>query len=476
MDLFADIRWQDLVDVLIVTFMAYRVWVWIRGTKALQILVGLLALALVSLLAVRYDLATTAWIFSNLWTVLLVLILIVFQPELRRMLERVSPLKLLTGKPTENGHRWLQEIRDAAFQLGADRTGALMVLAREDSVDEHVSDGIQLDGLLTRQVLVSLFQRSSPVHDGAVVIRGDRILSVGNYLPLTERAGLPQHLGTRHRSALGLSEVCDALVVVVSEERGEVAVALGGDLVTCREARALEAELRLLLVQRESPARRSRRRIRVLAGDPLGKFGALAFAGILWSLFAAPHDYQRIIPDVPIDYRFSEGVAGIGAMEQQAAITVSGNRAALGRLRPEELSLSVDLSILGKGNHIVNLEEVDVVTPPGVHVVSVQPHKIQVYLDEVETRAFPIAVRRRGNLNPSWTLQNLSAEPENVELTGLSSELDRVSWVETEPVDLAGKTGTWVGLMDVSVRPAGISLDVQPGQVEVRLRAAPDGG
>jgi diadenylate cyclase len=476
MELLSQIRWLDILDILIVSFMAYRLWVWMRGTRALQILVGLLALGVISLLAVRYQLSTTAWIFSNLWTVLLLLILIVFQPELRRMLERVSPLKLLTGRPAEEVDRSLAEVRDAAFKLGAARIGALMAIAREDPVEEHLTDGIPLDGRVSRQVLVSLFQRESPVHDGAALIRGDRIVSVGNYLPLTDRAGLPSHLGTRHRSALGLSETCDAVVVVVSEERGEVAIARAGHLTSCADSATLEAELRTLIRPADAPSVEGRRFFRALTRDPIGKLGALVFAGVLWGLFAAPVDYQRIIPQVPIDYRFPEHAAAVGDLPQRAEVMVTGSQMSLGRLRPDEISVSVDLASLGKGTHGVNLTDAAVIVPPGVRVVTIQPLRIEVSLDVVETRSFAVAVRKRGDLGPGWTLREMSAEPEEVELTGLSSELDRVSWVETETVDLAGKEGSWVGLMAVTVQPEGIELrSVDPPEVEVRVEVSREG-
>jgi len=374
MELLSQIRWLDILDIVIVSFMAYRLWVWMRGTRALQILVGLLALGVISLLAVRYQLSTTAWIFSNLWTVLLLLILIVFQPELRRMLERVSPLKLLTGRPAEEVDRSLAEVRDAAFELGAARIGALMAVAREDPVEEHLTDGIPLDGRVSRQVLVSLFQRESPVHDGAALIRGDRIISVGNYLPLTDRAALPSHLGTRHRSALGLSETCDAVVVVVSEERGEVAIARAGHLTSCADSATLEAELRTLIRPADAPSVEGRRFFRALTRDPIGKLGALVFAGVLWGLFAAPVDYQRIIPQVPIDYRFPEHAAAVGDLPRRAEVMVTGSQMSLGRLRPDEISVSVDLANLGKGTHGVNLTDAAVIVPPGVRVVTIRGH------------------------------------------------------------------------------------------------------
>ncbi|NLG85620.1 MAG: TIGR00159 family protein [Firmicutes bacterium] len=221
----------DVVDILIVAFVFYRVIIWIRGTRAVQLLKGLAVLLLAYFFSSRFGLAATSWLLDKVMTMGLIAIPLIFQPELRRGLEQLGRGRLFVGS-----HRFMDEgdvshtIREvvrAAQVLSQNKIGALIVLERQTGLKEVEETGIPLDALVSAEVLVNIFVPNTPLHDGAVIIRGDRVAAAGCFLPLTEN-NVSQELGTRHRAALGISEQSDCAAVVVSEETGSISLAHEG--------------------------------------------------------------------------------------------------------------------------------------------------------------------------------------------------------------------------------------------------------
>lgn len=236
---FPEIGIIDVVEVLILTFLIYQLMVWIKNTKAWMLLKGIIVLAAFILVAAIFKMHTILFIARYSVTVLATALIVVFQPELRRALEKLGERQFLTSvMPSfESGRekaRFSEETReaiiDASFAMGSVKTGALIVVEQAIHLNEYESTGIQMDCLVSRQVLINIFEHNTPLHDGAIIIRGNRIVSATCYLPLSDNMGLSKDLGTRHRAAVGMSEVSDALIVVVSEETGAVSVARGGRL------------------------------------------------------------------------------------------------------------------------------------------------------------------------------------------------------------------------------------------------------
>lgn len=235
---FPEIRVTDIVEVLILTFLIYQLMVWIKNTKAWMLLKGILVLAVLILIAAIFKLHTILYLAKNSVTVMATAAIVVFQPELRRALEKIGERQFLSSMmPFETNRektRFSEETREsiieAAYAMGKVKTGALIVVEQAIRLTEYESTGIQMDCLVSSQVLVNIFEHNTPLHDGAIIVRGDRIVSATCYLPLSENMNISKALGTRHRAALGMSEVSDALIVVVSEETGAISVARGGQL------------------------------------------------------------------------------------------------------------------------------------------------------------------------------------------------------------------------------------------------------
>lgn len=235
---FPDVQITDIVEVMILTFLIYQVMVWIKNTKAWMLMKGIIVLAVFILLAAIFKMHTILYIAKNAATVMATAAIVVFQPELRRALEKLGEKKFLTSVvPFESNReksRFSEETREsiieAAYAMGKVKTGALIVVEQAIRLTEYESTGIKMDCLMSSQVLINIFEHNTPLHDGAIIVRGDRIVSATCYLPLTDNMGISKELGTRHRAAVGMSEVSDALIVVVSEETGAVSVAQGGQI------------------------------------------------------------------------------------------------------------------------------------------------------------------------------------------------------------------------------------------------------
>ena len=221
----------DVLDILIVAVILYRVYIMLEDTRAITLGKGILVLLGITVVASWFDLHVISWLLQKSVTLLFVALPIVFQPELRRALEHLGQGRILGAGgllDDEEAQSTIREIRNAVKILSTNKIGALLVIERNMGLNDISATGIQIDGLITSDFLINVFIPNTPLHDGAAVIRGKRLIAAGCLLPLTENRTLSSELGTRHRAAIGLSEQCDALIVVVSEETGTISIAENG--------------------------------------------------------------------------------------------------------------------------------------------------------------------------------------------------------------------------------------------------------
>lgn len=248
---FPDMRITDIVEILILTFLIYQVMVWIKNTKAWMLMKGIVVLGSFIFLAAIFQMHTVLWIVKNTVTVMATAAVVVFQPELRRALEKLGEKQFITSVvPFDTGKEGvrfsdstIEGIAEASVRMGSVKTGALIVVEQAIKLTEYERTGIQLDCLVSSQVLINIFEHNTPLHDGAIIVRGDRIVSATCYLPLSDNMDLSKDLGTRHRAAVGMSEVSDALIIVVSEETGRISVAQGGILTRGLDKEGLKTRL-----------------------------------------------------------------------------------------------------------------------------------------------------------------------------------------------------------------------------------------
>ncbi len=222
------LRWQDILDILIVAAILYRVLLIIKGTRVAQMLIGLGVLFLAFLFSDYLELYTIDWIIQSLWAQIVLAIIILFQPEIRKALAQMGKARFLPSFTSAEGLRSLEEIVRASSALANRKIGALIVIEKETNLHDFIEIGTPLDARISHELLLTIFNPASPIHDGAVVIRGNRVISAGCFLPLTLSAKLSKSFGTRHRAGIGLTEETDAVVIIISEETGTIATAKGG--------------------------------------------------------------------------------------------------------------------------------------------------------------------------------------------------------------------------------------------------------
>lgn len=245
----------DFVEIVIISFLLYQIMVWIKNTRAWILVKGIAVLLVFTLIAVLFHMNTIIWLAEKTLGLGVTAIIIVFQPELRKALEQLGRKNFITGvipfddaKGTKErfSDKTVQELVKASFALAKTKTGALMVIEQEVPLTEYENTGIPLDSLISSQLLINIFEHNTPLHDGAIIIRGDRIVSATCYLPLSDNMEISKDLGTRHRAGLGISEVTDSMTIIVSEETGKVTIAFGGRLLRNMDSENLKNKLVML--------------------------------------------------------------------------------------------------------------------------------------------------------------------------------------------------------------------------------------
>lgn len=230
----------DIIQIALIAFFVYQFMVWIKYTHAYTLLKGILVVLLFILVAYIFKMNTILWIFSNLASTLIVGVIVIFQPELRKALEQLGQKKIMSaiipfdaGKEVKERFtdKTISELVKACFDMGEVKTGALIVIEQNELLTDYIRTGINVDAILTSQLLINIFEHNTPLHDGAVIVRENRIVAATCYLPLSDNMELSKQLGTRHRAGVGISEVTDSVTIIVSEETGQVSVAQGGRLI-----------------------------------------------------------------------------------------------------------------------------------------------------------------------------------------------------------------------------------------------------
>lgn len=249
-------RVADAIDILVIAFLIYRLLILTRETRAYQVLKGVGVLFVVAILSDVFQITTLSWLLNSIITAGILVIVILFQPEIRRMLEHVGRGRLLSGdlfsKIEPESDQIVKELHTAVMRLAKRRVGALIVIERETRLGEIISTGTQIDGIVSAPLIENIFEPNTPLHDGAVILRDGMIIAAACYLPLSEDMTISRDLGTRHRAALGISSVSDSVTIVVSEETGVISFARDAKLIRYVDDKALRDLLESLFVSKET--------------------------------------------------------------------------------------------------------------------------------------------------------------------------------------------------------------------------------
>jgi uncharacterized protein (TIGR00159 family) len=382
--------WRDLVDILFLTLVIYQLYMWFKETRALRVIIGLVALGGIYSVAKAWDLFLTTWVFQILWQVLIILLLILFQSEIRQVLEKVSPLRYLRARRHAGQNSFVADLSQTVFELAAEQTGALIVLTRDDNPAEFIHSGQRIMALPDPALIKSIFNRNAPAHDGAVIITRDRITQMGCILPLSEKEDLPEHYGTRHRAALGLSENCDAVCVVVSEERSEVSTVVGSTLSSWQTSEELTEKLKEWIEgpQIQVPALQQFFKDAFIFNWKT-KLGALVLVTVAFLAFQQEVQINLTAP-IRYDHLPAEFVVDDGSANA-VGLTLAGRRNRINTLKQEDIQVHVNLSRFSPGDHLIKLSARNIDMPSGVRIGRITPQNISIVLKSVTSDQGPVS-------------------------------------------------------------------------------------
>ncbi len=386
------LRWQLVFDFIILAVAFYGLLIWSRSTRALRFVLAAIAFYFLAQLAERFGLIVTTWVLDGVVVLLVLLLVIAFQPDLRRAFMRLDTalFRRIPGGPSRGQPSDHIAVAEAAFRLAGAHLGALIVISGKDAIHDLVEGGVELNADLSAALLEAIFQRGSPVHDGAVLVEDGRVVKAGGILPLSDGFDLPDAFGTRHRAALGLTERCDAHVAVVSEERGEVSLMHHGTILNAKTAEELTAELDQ---QRRSPKpARSLLFRRVFGTDLRLKAVALFLAALVWGITMITPG--SVIRTMTLPVEFSDVPQGTIIAQQSAdavELQVRGKQWILDTLNPTEMTARFSLKDFDAGWHTLSFEPGTLTLPPGVVVNQSSPRRFRILLEKAPPEPPPPA-------------------------------------------------------------------------------------
>ena len=453
------IRLQDILDVMIIAIMIFALLTWFKTRASRFVLIGITLLGGIYLAARFFQLYLTTIVLQAFFSILLFVLVVIFQEDLRRFFERLAMLGNFGKKfPSLSGLKGTAEvISQTSANLAKKRIGALIVLQGADPLDRHIHGGKDLDGIVSESLLESLFDPHSIGHDGAVIINGERVAKFGCHLPLSANTSPYANIGLRHTAALGLSERSDALCVVVSEERGTISIAYMENLTVISSAAVLHETLEQFYI-RNTPTKKSHPALNWLKENTAEKVIAIAMACLLWIAFGYQRDIVRRDLIVPIEYK---NIPRNWQIEEtqitDAKVILKGPEQAFRLLDERSLKLSLDLSDVVDKKKEFNLTADMINVPSSLTIADIVPSKIHVAASKRIPWTFPVHINTQNALAEDLLLQKISVTPSKIRVFISAQANPEQIKVETEPVDLQNILST-TKVDTKIVLPIGVSL------------------
>ena len=427
------IRIQDIADILIMTFLLYQLYSWFRRTRAFQVLLGLGVVTLIYFATHFLGLYMTSWVLQELGTVLIILIIVVFQAEIRQALYRFSRLRHFMDSRQDTQHNQFQEISETLFGMASQHTGALVVFQRNESLDDLMSNGVRLDSEISPQMLESIFYNGAPFHDGAILIRDGRVALASCHLPLSVSPDVPRHLGTRHRAALGLAERSDAVVVVLSEERGEISLISSGELQLMASPAELISALEKLLTTTVEAQNTTLRQS--LFANMLPKMSLLLGVCVFWALVTTRQGQITTVTAPVRLHGIPEGLILLRTAPEDVNVQIKS----LSSLTPTpsklDLTAEIDASEVKEGQTVIRVRNSDFKLPSGITITAVSPSSISISADRKLRKSVPVKVALQGSMPAGLALWRVISEPAVVDIEGPASQVSQINHVMTDLID-----------------------------------------
>jgi uncharacterized protein (TIGR00159 family) len=458
---FTNIRWQDILDILVVSYFLFRFYVLFRGTNVFRVIVGIGFLWIFQRIAGYMGLIVTSWAMQGIIAFAAIIIIIVFRNEIRNVLQAKNIGAILWGFSHKIAESPVQIITSAVYELAQRRIGALLVIPGKDDLEEVIQGGVPWRGVLTKEMILSIFWPDNPVHDGAAILQGDQITEVGAILPLSRRSDLPSVYGTRHRAALGLAEKSDALIVLVSEETGHVVGVKGDHIEEIDSNLALEKLLRT-----DSGMSSDYRGLREKEKLSLALAAMAIFLFVAGTWFSFSRGQETLTTmEAPIEYMNRDpNMELIGSSLNSINLDLSGAGTLIKSIRPEQVKVRIDLNKAVVGLNKYTLTSENISLPPGIILRSVDPSVVDVTLDVPIVKELPLQVDWTGKLPQGYILEDVKLKPERVKVMGGRKILERLSTIYTEKVALdtlktSGSMTVKIALTPASLRVAEDSKD-----------------
>lgn len=382
---FFEMRVTDAIDIVVAASLAYALIAWIRRTQAAQVAAGIVILGIVYIGARAFDLQLTAWMFQGFFAIFLVVVVVIFQEELRQLFERLASWRIGGRKPPPAVSGALEPLVQALSDLSREHIGALVVLPGRQPLSRHIQGGIELNGHLSLPLLESIFDPHSPGHDGAVIIEDGRVTRFAAHLPLSKDFRQLARVGTRHSAALGLAELTDALCIVVSEERGTLSVAENGKLRRLTNPQELSAVIADFTEAHRPGRRRNGKRLMWLRGNLLEKVASIVLVLGLWLLLvpgSRPNSGTFDVPvrviNLPPDYVLEQ------VSPETVTATLTGPSRAFYLLDTNTLEVNVDASLIRTGRRTYRITDDNLIHPATMSLEDVRPGSVRISVKKID--------------------------------------------------------------------------------------------
>ncbi len=462
------IRWQDIVDIALNSYILFRLYILFRGTKVFRMLIGILLLWFSQEAAFSLRFTVTSLVLQTITAVSALIIIVVFSNEIRSVFHAKNLKAILWGFPKKTVHPPIEIIADSIYEMAQKYCGALIVFPGKDDLKDVIQNGTVWDGKVSKEMILSIFWYGNPVHDGAAVIQGDRVTEVGVILPLSKK-NLPSSYGTRHRAAKGLTELTDALVVIVSEERGSVLAAKGSRLSVMDDKAELEKELR----EHEG--------IRVTDGQggvtresleycTAALFSVLFILGVWFGVTGGLNTLVTL--EIPIEYMNRDpGMEILSTSINSVYVRLSGSDILMKSVRPEQVRVKVDMTHAAVGYNVFPIRKENISLPPGILLAKVEPETVEMEVEAAVRLDVPVEYK---DLDPA--LEILSISPRGVTLH-LSGVEDTAKSVQPGQIHLTadlkkavpGSNVISLTAGDIQL-PSGIILrKIEPERAEIKI-------
>ncbi len=448
------LRWQDIVDILLNSYILFRLYVLFRGTNVIRMLVAIGILWMLERMAMSIGLIVTSWAIQGIIAAAALIVIIVFRNEIASVFKARSFKSFFWGIPQRQILTPTEIIVESTYELARLGLGALIVLPLKKGIEEVIHGGVLWQGRLSQEMLLSIFWNGSPVHDGAIVIQGDQIVQVGAILPLSKSNTLPSHFGTRHRAAAGLSEQTDALVIVVSEERGEITVFKGTSIINIKDSLELDQVLNQY-TGTISTANGARKQIIELC-----LAGVMCLFGVtgVWYSFARGIE-TFVTLEVPVEFMNRDPKLEIfSASASSVKLQISGSGSLIRTVSPDQVKVKVNLANTVAGSNQVVITRDRIVLPPGIQLKQLEPQTLTVDLDVPVKKKLPVQPDWVGRLPAGIILQEVLIAPETVEVIGGNLTLKDIRTIYTEKISLDNISTDGEVSADLVLLPSSLKL------------------